>query len=307
MMSQSVVDRLMSNLDAPPELESKQDESLENTTSTCRPWSVEDYQRRLSTFKVWLWFGKPLWASPCQCARHGYICSGVDEIQCSTCKQSMRTPKVVTSRDESKEDFYESLKSLHLAYCPWKENVCSRDVMLPDITNPAALLEKHKDRMAGLQQLPSLPTVDKNCIADLGSIRNIIPSTDDRSISAFLLALFNWSVCPLSLKESNDGYVLECRQCQRRVGSWNLTSKPFHPLAEHRNYCLWVNQQPIDCDDASVTSTTPAPIGFSQVSSRAAPWQHLASALSSRGSAGNTSSFALKDADLVSVVRKWLP
>lgn len=47
-----------------------------------RPWEQKDLLSRLQTFKPRSWFGKPAQISAVTCARHGWINSGPDNLEC---------------------------------------------------------------------------------------------------------------------------------------------------------------------------------------------------------------------------------
>ena len=52
----------------------------------CRPWSREDLLRRLRTYSTRTWFCKLDQVSAIACASRGWVNSGVDTLECESCK-----------------------------------------------------------------------------------------------------------------------------------------------------------------------------------------------------------------------------
>lgn len=64
-----------------------------------RPWNYHDFLYRLASFSsVGKWFSKPDLISPIECARHGWINSDLNVLQCSHCLDSLTHDEGTTVR-----------------------------------------------------------------------------------------------------------------------------------------------------------------------------------------------------------------
>lgn len=135
-MSAQVIDaslELIQWLKGPPlEVDSstQQDKEkvIDEAPAKCRPDSVEDYLRRLGTFRVPLWFNRPLALSPIECARRGWVCVAFDAIVCEVCGASVRVEKAADGgwlvdgeRTEAKH-LAAAVARCHSVFCPWRSH-----------------------------------------------------------------------------------------------------------------------------------------------------------------------------------------
>lgn len=71
--------------------ETEVDEALDmaGKTTTCRPWSRQDFVERLQSYSSGTWFAKPEIISPMVCARHGWLNVSMDTLRCVSCAQKV--------------------------------------------------------------------------------------------------------------------------------------------------------------------------------------------------------------------------
>jgi len=91
----------------------------------------------------------------------------------------------------------------------------------------------------------SLPIIDQQYYYELEkngiNVKDILKQVNNFPESsqlevACLMALCGWMV------DSNIGDCIFCQYCQRRIGLWNFKQQQFHPLQQHRFFCIWVVQ-----------------------------------------------------------------
>ncbi|GFZ07586.1 IAP-like protein 1 [Actinidia rufa] len=134
----------------------------------CRPWERGDLLRRLSTFKLANWFGKPKVASSLSCARRGWINVDVDKIECESCSANLQFISSASwtnmEAESAAEDFAKQLDAGHKVTCPWRGNSCAESLVQFPPAPPSALIGGYKDRWDGLLQFLSLPVVAASAI-----------------------------------------------------------------------------------------------------------------------------------------------
>ncbi|XP_057473831.1 uncharacterized protein LOC130762189 [Actinidia eriantha] len=142
--------------------------ALGSLQSPCRPWERGDLLRRLSTFKLANWSGKPKVASSLSCARRGWINVDVDKIECESCSANLQFISSASwtnlEAESAAEDFAKLLDAGHKVTCPWRGNSCAESLVLFPPAPPSALIGGYKDRWDGLLQFLSLPVVAASAI-----------------------------------------------------------------------------------------------------------------------------------------------
>mmetsp|Transcript_29253 Transcript_29253/g.57453 ORF Transcript_29253/g.57453 Transcript_29253/m.57453 type:complete len:392 (-) Transcript_29253:254-1429(-) len=108
-----------------------------DTIEDCVPWDKTAFAARCKTFVSSRWFAKPEAISPLQCARFGWVNTGVDQIGCPSCHKTIFctiSPLLaIDSAEKVGQKFYEQLTTSHTSICPWKDISCPESfVKLPD-------------------------------------------------------------------------------------------------------------------------------------------------------------------------------
>jgi hypothetical protein len=121
----------------------------------CKPFSISDFHRRLGTFRVRTWFGKPESLSPLRCAAKGWLNISSSKLQCECCKAELAVDIAVSSgvgdaapaaslsldsegRKQRETDFVERLSTAHAELCPWRTAICPWHFYMPMILPPHA-------------------------------------------------------------------------------------------------------------------------------------------------------------------------
>ncbi|GAM22572.1 hypothetical protein SAMD00019534_057470 [Acytostelium subglobosum LB1] len=94
-----------------------------------RPWSSDDYHRRVTSFSIGRWFAKPSLIDPLQCARFGWINCDVDMLECVSCSKRLyySVPAALgqAMREKRTAEFAVSVRSDgHRDTCAWRDNGC---------------------------------------------------------------------------------------------------------------------------------------------------------------------------------------
>eukprot|EP00887_Chlorella_sp_A99_P002011 scaffold18.g2011.t1 len=126
-----------------------------------RVWDRGDLFRRLATFKAATWFCKPDPISPVECARRGWVNTGVDVLTCEFCKAKVSCPIPPQLLPEQArttgERFATKLAEAHDAACPWRNSVCAQSLLqFPPLTQDMVRRD-FEGRVANLRQVLCLP------------------------------------------------------------------------------------------------------------------------------------------------------
>ena len=116
--------------------------------ATCRPWIREDLLRRLRTFSSRTWFCKLDKVSAIRCASKGWVNSGVDALECESCRARAIYPPCASAAPKDVDGvatkFVPLLDSLHDKFCPWRGRECEDGLLRFPLATPAKLLEQLK-------------------------------------------------------------------------------------------------------------------------------------------------------------------
>eukprot|EP00439_Symbiodinium_sp_Y106_P061867 s296_g9.t1 len=100
----------------------------------CRPDDPADFLQRLQSFRPAWWFHKPAGISPLDCARRGWVNTGLDMLRCECCGEELKIERVegtwlcngkpMGSESEvpSAAAFAEVLEQGHSGFCPWRSS-----------------------------------------------------------------------------------------------------------------------------------------------------------------------------------------
>ena len=119
----------------------------DSTGKICRPWDTSDFMDRLDTFRASTWFAKQGSAiSSDECARHGWVNVGWDELACPLCKVRVKLPSKEELHFNDDDVAFEAiveaqasivgprLATAHRNVCPWYNNpFMTVDVRLPEM------------------------------------------------------------------------------------------------------------------------------------------------------------------------------
>ncbi|QDZ23251.1 hypothetical protein HOP50_10g57890 [Chloropicon primus] len=245
--------------------------------NVCRPWSRDDLLRRLKTYSTRTWFCKLEKVSAMKCASKGWVNTGIDTIECESCRARAIYPKCASALPKDvasvAEKFVPLLDSLHDKFCPWKGRECDDGLMKFPPATPSKLLDQLKSRMETLCTLRQLPSIEAAFLEEGGGLEaearkkiaeilegnckvamkdkvlsnmlynsktNKKVEVDSYECSLLLLALCGWD------REASAGgeggspsrsFVLQCEMCGSRAGIWNFEKKVQRP--SHLDYVSW--------------------------------------------------------------------
>jgi len=225
-------------------------EYITGRDQVARPWSFDDYCRRVKTFSLSTWFAKPSCVDPLECARFGWVNCSADMLECEVCKNRISFGVASSLDHYQKSLIVQELKNklvntAHKDICPWKDNPCSPTfARLP--LQPLSLVSNYVSRVQHILSDPDpvLPVVthsflqlmdleydsEQDVLVTLVQIANISSSVDrNRAKVACMLALCGWDLEETTLPSpSKRGEKplrsLRCQLCQREVGLWNFLS-----------------------------------------------------------------------------------
>lgn len=190
----------------------------------CRPLSLEDYYRRLRSFRPGWWFAKPIGVSPVECSRRGWTCTGPDLAVCECCGLELRVVRegevwLVNGKPCDGPPADAALIEGHSPFCPWRSHSV-------DATNPAKLsareiVEATEHRLQGLklslQHMPMLADGQKEGESGEGE-------GDVDSFEA--LARAGWEHAGFAGAEPNRLELLRCFFCLRTVAVQAFSHRP---------------------------------------------------------------------------------
>jgi len=109
----------------------------------------ELFLKRINSFTLINWTGKPLCLSPPLFAQYGWQCIGVDTIQCSVCGATvvcrLPWPNAGNYRQKVLES-YNNIVTGHEPMCPWSSNPCSESFL--SLFDPNVITSEEKDAAA---------------------------------------------------------------------------------------------------------------------------------------------------------------
>eukprot|EP00744_Colponema_vietnamica_P025977 GILI01038394.1.p1 GENE.GILI01038394.1~~GILI01038394.1.p1 ORF type:complete len:389 (+),score=69.15 GILI01038394.1:125-1168(+) len=183
------------------------------------------------------WFGKPLQASPVECARNGYINTAVDQVACEVCNTKLHLNLSEDldqiSRDSAAFEFHKLLLSSHKPLCPWLDSTCPLSVCLFESSELPDFTSDFKSRLAALKGLEALPAIDPSAAELLNQEeKDLLHTFTNSPLNVVLIALFGWSTVQEARRSSfeppasasaaasahpSSSITLHCHFCQRQA------------------------------------------------------------------------------------------
>ena len=210
---------------------------------------MDDFIKRLRTFKLVTWMCKPKELSPIECAKRGYINTTKDTISCTHCGAYFNT-----------SIYYESdLLQMHSEYCP-----LSVPMQLTYISLKEFSIKAYKERENTYSTADVLPCIISPFqSASPNQLSQIFPGFPKVYLKS-IFALFGWSCGYERVYCELCGIVIECsRKEYALVRARNLYNLQIEKNAEsklvlrhgieitlgkkvdlassHRYYCPWIN------------------------------------------------------------------
>jgi hypothetical protein len=224
-------------------------------TTTCQPWSREDFFSRVESFTPLRWFAKGDALSPLLCASQGWHCTDVDQVSCATCGALVSVSDIDFGSHDSTDGDRNAVVTArlqHNARCPWREIVCPARFSHAPL-HADGMRQQYRDALPLLFELKRVPCVLPELIATHVSLLRKLPlyanldCTDlTRCDTLRCLALYGWTAL--------DRDSLLCELCRRRVDVGSVVAVDdildelpparrnaplFDPLNEHRAFCPW--------------------------------------------------------------------
>ncbi|KAJ2846469.1 hypothetical protein IWW36_004339 [Coemansia brasiliensis] len=239
---------------------------IESSFTKCRPWSLDDLLKRISTYKTYTWLVQSPKLSPVCCARNGWINIDCSTLKCPQCSAIIiaQLPDDLTEDEEVRwiERLAQQLQESHEGSCLWKGRACPENIYsAPLVTSRETVEEVCQHAVHLLEFGEKLPAVDhpltsfqQGLVRDLGSrVLHLYASDNGRSperseiFSALSLALFGWRY-----DKSKSQATIKCEWCFRSAGLWLFKGvfatngsdsaqqlRLFNPVDEHRSFCYW--------------------------------------------------------------------
>lgn len=143
---------------------------IDEASAKCRPDNVEDYLQRLGTFRVPLWFNRPLALSPIECARRGWVCAAFDVIACEVCGASVRVEKtadrgwLVDGERTEARHLAAAVARCHSVFCPWRSHEAAPAI--PGRLSDKDLSDHVENRLRTLLELKHRPLLTQDFQAE---------------------------------------------------------------------------------------------------------------------------------------------
>eukprot|EP00931_Biecheleriopsis_adriatica_P012084 TRINITY_DN113186_c0_g1_i1.p1 TRINITY_DN113186_c0_g1~~TRINITY_DN113186_c0_g1_i1.p1 ORF type:complete len:384 (-),score=80.32 TRINITY_DN113186_c0_g1_i1:48-1199(-) len=245
---------LLSSVFREPSSAAEEGLSEDSLPRKCRPHDLDDFRRRISSFRPHWWFNKPVGFSALAAARRGWTNVGPDLLRCETCFGELRLERdgngawlangepvaaelarISNAASCSPAACRASLENGHSAFCPWR----SSEVTLHD---PLRLSDEElaagvESRCAGLMKLKHLPAV-----AD---------GEKEAQDPALTLACAGWEAGGTS-----DGQeLLRCSMCLRTLAIQAFAHRPSAELSSVRGR----TEEGEPLEKAARTLSAPAP------------------------------------------------
>jgi len=221
----------------------------ESTEPRCRPHDRGEYIRRLRSYSPRRWFAKPSAMSPIECARHGFVCSATDTLQCEVCHARISLPLEPGCSSWHATSIAERtaplLREAHAEFCGWRSSECPLYLAdFPPLTS-SELCSAFSERVASVVPLTCIPRTSASADAlkpdalPENAIQEVFASCSSHSRpepsaaearSIALLAFLGWSVSlptqqdsdtAAHVKDANNA-ILTCELCGMRAGLWNF-------------------------------------------------------------------------------------
>ncbi|KAL2314265.1 mRNA export factor rsm1 [Schizosaccharomyces pombe] len=223
--------------------------SLKDSKCTYKPWSREEFLRRLLTYRSrWAYVNDPQ-IGEINCCLNGWLCESNNILVCDVCRNKINLTALqqVDAENDSlnelpektKERLEVSLKEEHQDNCLWRLHKFPPDIYHLSVS--AELVQVGRRFNSLSTRLVSTHLPEEMTLKRLEKVANKIHVDWEKEDAAVLLgiALTGWS-------EQVPGRLYVCNYCHRRLGVWNLQSEgqDFDVLEEHKKSCPWVIPQP---------------------------------------------------------------
>ncbi|KAG0028426.1 hypothetical protein BGZ82_008434 [Podila clonocystis] len=203
------------------------------------PWSREQFDERLQTFKPSTWFDKPKLVNAVECAKRGWINTSDDRLECCggcggvvivkidqdlEVEGSTRAEDGQSGRDSVQDldddytpefdievlgpKFHAMLTDNHVKNCPWKTHPCDDSIYKFPVVSQSRACQELAERAKQLQTMSDSPLIAQVrhplSTEQIAHIGRMVPEIMDPKLLA--LAMFGWTV-PEKMQ------VLACRAC----------------------------------------------------------------------------------------------
>ena len=125
----------------------------------------EQFIKRIKSFSLINWTGKPLCLSPPLFAQYGWQCIGVDTVRCSVCGATvicrLPWPNAGNYRQKIRESCLNIVNG-HESMCPWPNNPCSNSFLYLFDSSAITVLEKEVAVKDFYKRLMNLKTVSNS-------------------------------------------------------------------------------------------------------------------------------------------------
>jgi len=210
------------------------DSKKRKVDSKYEPENYEEFLKRVETYSLTTWFGKPLTCSSLECARNGWVNVGVDMLQCLSCNSFLcfRSALFTLNASEVEKEFISDLERAHEQYCPWRGSpspFVSAELQKFDREELLAVYNKYK---ASLLDLPRLPFLSSSILNSFENrdfcCEEFFEGKTVRESIISILAISGW----YGKMVDKDHPILACNTCQREVGIWNFKCADADKLSQ---------------------------------------------------------------------------
>lgn len=210
--------------------------------------SQESFLKRLKTFRVFNWSGKPV--DPPQCAKHGWEVIEKDVLKCVACNQIMSVSLPSPSKKESYKEACSKVKkrltNSHSKFCLFATNPLPDSVLdivslskaeLCDYVHKQTLRFGSKDIMFETNRLEEI-----QCVFEW--FKHTSSSQLTAKLSSFYLVLTGWELvdeeCSVQCSYCNRKWCLDGHLINKSIdtaGSSDAT--PVNAVDQHQRWCAW--------------------------------------------------------------------
>ncbi|KAF9415167.1 hypothetical protein BGZ94_000168 [Podila epigama] len=236
------------------------------------PWSREQFDERLETFKPSTWFDKPKLVNAVECAKRGWINTAEDRLECcggcggivivkidqdleleqATGTKAVDQGQVIDDDFASEFDmealgpqFREMLTNNHAMSCPWKAHPCDDSIYKFPVVSQSRACQELLERVKQLETIADSPLIAKIrhplTAEQIEHIQSLVPEVKNPTL--LVLALFGWTV-------SDKTHLLSCPACHTQCSHNTSSGSTSYLYDDDDSYALLLEEDDSGLKDA---------------------------------------------------------
>ncbi|XP_045029900.1 NIPA-like protein [Daphnia magna] len=214
----------------------------------CKDPTRESFLKRLKTYNVFNWSGKPV--NPPQCARQGWEIAEKDVLKCVMCHQflsvTLPSPSKHLPYREACSKIRSRLASAHSKFCLYSTNPLPDSVLEINHLSNMELQDTIQQQLLDFKNIEVLShiTSSKEEVKEIFDWFVETVTVPDVNLSSFILVLTGWQFL-------KDDMLLQCDYCNRKwsiepyliqrnaVEKIDCVKPTVDPVGQHQMWCAW--------------------------------------------------------------------